>query len=147
MTDLWPTDLGTVTTKSPLTILKEQASLLGAKTKNIVKATVKNAGQVFVPIMPFSYDFILNAPALDNYRYRLFAVAYDVDLYPVRFRVDDAIAKEIGIKPGEEFFATGEEQFIEILARILGSQKTRHVIHAILSQSTDLVEIDGGSSD
>jgi hypothetical protein len=145
MTDLWPNDLGTVTTKSPLTILKEQASLLGAKTKNIVKAKLQKSASNWG--VPFNYDFILNAPALDNYSYRLFIIAYDVDLYPVRFFVDDAIAEEMGIKPREVLIATGEEQLIEILARILGSQKTRHVIHAILSQSTDLVEIDGNSSD
>jgi len=146
MTDLWPTDLGTVTTKSPVTILKEQASLLGAKTKNIVKAKVQKTPSYIVPAMPFNYEFMLHAPALDNYSYRLFVVAYDVDLYPVRFWVNDAIAEEMGIKRGDDLFATGEEQLIEILARILGSQKTRQVIQAILSQSTDLVEIDGVSS-
>jgi hypothetical protein len=166
MTDLWPTDIGTVTTKSPLTILKEQASLLGAKTKNIVKARVQRTKPAITPVKPFNYEFTLNAPALDNYSYRLFGVAYDVDLYPVRFWVDRAIAEEIGVKPPEELSETGEqkptkkrrinrdesliarreEKLIEILARILGSQKTRHIIHAILSQSTDLVETDGVSS-
>jgi len=61
--------------------------------------------------------------------------------------VDGAIAEEMGFKPRGELDATVEEQFIEILARILGSRKTRQVIRAILSQSTDLVEIDRGSSD
>ena len=56
MTDLWPTDFGTVTTRSPLTILKEQAALLGSKTKNIVKASVH---KVPMADSSFYYEFVV----------------------------------------------------------------------------------------
>ncbi len=41
MTDLWPETIGTVRVKSPVAILREQASLLGQKTQNLVQAQVK----------------------------------------------------------------------------------------------------------
>ena len=41
MIDLWPNELSTVDQRSPLTILKEQASLLGEKTQNIVIAVLE----------------------------------------------------------------------------------------------------------
>jgi hypothetical protein len=143
MIDLWPGDLATVTTRSPFTILKEQASLLGSKTKNIVNATVRDAS-VYKDVKPFNYSFFIASPALGNYSYRLFTISYDVDFYPVEFKVDDAIAREIGVAQHgmpiglqEGLIAWQEEEFIRILSLILGSGKTRQVIRAILSHSTD----------
>ncbi len=161
MTDLWPSDLATTTTRSPLTVLKEQASLLGLKTRNIVKAGVRRfqaippppsigylttAKSVPRPDEPFQYAFYLQAPALDNYTYRLFSAAYDVNLYPVRVLVDEDIAAEM-VAGSDEHFANSEEDFKQLLSRILGSQKTRKVINALLSQSTDLVPVSGTSSE
>jgi hypothetical protein len=151
MIDLWPEDLGTTATASPLTILKEQASLLGAKTKNILKAGVTRyerspavisrnvvaAKSAAVADEPFKYAFYLEAPALDNYTYRLFTAAYDVNLYPVRLAVDDDIASELGTFSGLDLIASDEEEFKQLLSKILASQKTRKVVNAILSQSTD----------
>ncbi len=37
----WPTDFGVETEITPLTILKEQAVLLGERTKNVVEARVQ----------------------------------------------------------------------------------------------------------
>jgi len=146
MTDLWPSDLGTVTIKSPVTILKEQAAMLGAKTSNIVKARVlKTVPQSLAGTMlPFAYEFQINVPALDNYTYRLFIIRYDVDLYPVRFAsLDDAIAEEMGVSREQGLSASDAEEFTEILARIFGSQRTRHVVHAILSQIVEPGPVDG----
>lgn len=138
MTDLWPTDLATVTRKPPGTILKEQAALLGMKTKNVVNASVRQAGVDEIPGKLFSFSFLITAPVLGNYTYRLFIIYYDIDLYPVQFIVDDAIAREIGVDQdsGQQLIAAHEEEFIEILSRILGSQKTRQVIRGILSHAT-----------
>ena len=36
MNDLWAEDIGVTTVKTPVAILKEQASLLGNKTQNLV---------------------------------------------------------------------------------------------------------------
>jgi hypothetical protein len=144
MTDLWPVDLAVVTKTSPLAILKEQASLLGQKTKNIVVGKVELSRMAeFVGSRGFTYDFIIVGPALDNYAYRLFAVEYDVDLYPVRFRLDSAIAEELGLPPKEFLIAPDETNFKVALSRVLGSQKSRNVVQAILSQSLGLSSGNG----
>jgi hypothetical protein len=162
MTDLWPSDLATSTTRSPLTLLREQASLLGLKTRNIVKAGVRRYQAVPPPPAggfvatakpaqrydePFQYAFFLEAPALDNYTYRLFSAAYNVNLYPVRLSVDQDIALDLHVSDGDDLIAASEEDFKQLLSKILGSQKTRKVINALLSQSTDLVPVSGSSSE
>ncbi len=43
MENLWPENLTVTGTKAPVIILREQASLLGEATQNIVEAEVKNA--------------------------------------------------------------------------------------------------------
>jgi hypothetical protein len=148
MTDLWPQDLGAAPTSTPLTILKEQASLLGAKMNNIIIASVKRhvlhpsfvsrnvapAKSATIAEEPFRYSFDLEAPALDSYTYRLFTVAFDEDFYPVRFVVDVDIASELGTD-GEDVVASDEEAFKHVLSGILASQKTRKVINAIRAQS------------
>jgi hypothetical protein len=161
MTDLWPPNLATTTGRSPLTVLKEQASLLGLKTKNIVKAGVRRfpatppspSTRFVTPAMPallhdepFQYAFFLEAPALDNYAYRLFSAAYNVNLYPVRFSIDQDIASELQAG-GDDLIAASEEEFTRLLRLILGSQKTRNVINALLSQSTDLAPDDNSPSE
>jgi hypothetical protein len=161
MNDLWPADLATTITSSPITILKEQASLLGMKTKNIVKASVRridihpvttsrhvaSAKTSTAPQAPFNYAFNLVAPALDNYTYRLFTVSFSVDLYPATFSLDDDIDQELGRNDIDGLVAADAADFISHLSRIPGSQKTRKVINAILSQSTDLVRGDGSDSE
>jgi hypothetical protein len=158
MTDLWPNDLATVATKPPLTILKEQASLLGAKTKNIVGASVVRAVRTIDivsamngVVKPFCYNFIITSPALGNYTYRLFVVSYDIGIYPVEFMVDRAIAQEIlgdqADERNQRLIASDEQEFIEILSRILNSEKTRQVIRAILSHATDQTPENAGTPD
>lgn len=150
MPDLWPSDFAAVaTSKSAVTILKEQASLLGSKTKNIVKAYVT---RLSVPVVldspfagystasraePFQYGFYLRGPALDNYTYRLFTISFGVDPYPAKLEVDDDIGKELSVVPGQGIIAADETQFVQVLSDVLASQKTRKIIHAIYSQSID----------
>ena len=144
MIDLWPKELSTVDQRSPLTILKEQASLLGEKTQNIVIAVLANYdmfGPSTVSGYPFKYEFVLTCPALGNYRFRLFSIGYDIYMYPVCFDLDSDVAREIiedtHVEPGKDgtFQATNEEEFIEILKRIFSSRKAVQVIRALLSQA------------
>jgi hypothetical protein len=73
MTDLWPNDLGLVDIKSPLSILKEQASMLGQKTQMIVKAEVDRGNkEIYLrsdlitaeDLKKFIYGFYIFAPFL-----------------------------------------------------------------------------------
>src|SRR5258706_9181785 len=79
-TDLWG-EIAAPEIRIPVGILREQASLLGPKTQNLVEASVKtdwSKGDNFV------HTFLLVVPALDNYAYCLFRVSHGVSLYPVK---------------------------------------------------------------
>ena len=144
MIDLWPKELTVVDQRSPLTILKEQASLLGEKTQNIVVAVLEknpDTRALACKEVSFKYGFLLTCPALGHYRFGLFTVAYGIDMYPVHFHFDSDVAEEIieqtPAKPGKDgsLLASNEQEFTEILRRIFSSRKTLRVIHALLSQA------------
>jgi len=182
MENLWPKDLKAAGTKAPVTILREQASLLGETTQNIIQAKVQRvelpeqhpgsyyetqiAGdydlQTVLPKLPkkhlglkenkiqmdFGYSFYIVAPALGNYRYKLFMVRHDIDLYPVNIYPDDDIMKEVctvlpeqnvWVIQGNEatLVAKSEAEFIEILKLIFRSKRTASIIQALIAQSTD----------
>ena len=62
MIDLWPNELSAVDQRSPLTILKEQASLLGEKTQNIVIAALENIPRVgHSPVSTASFQVRIRA--------------------------------------------------------------------------------------
>jgi hypothetical protein len=95
MDNLWPSDIARVDElRSPLTVLKEQASQLGKLTRNIIVAEVQPIKSVNQPRV--SYYFNIVAPALENYRYALFRIEYDiVNMYPVTISIDGDIYKEM----------------------------------------------------
>ncbi len=144
MIDLWPSELTTVDQRSPLTILKEQASLLGEKTQNIVIAVLEYippAGGWRENNSSFKYGFLLTCPALGNYRFGLFSVAYDINMYPVSFVLDSDVADQLleethfELSENGTFKASNEEEFTGILKCIFSSRKTVRVIRALLSQA------------
>lgn len=144
MIDLWPEGIETNRVKSPVTILREQGSLLGQKTKNLVQGEVmESSGRENL----FVYSFFIVAPALSHYRYKLFTIRHDVSLYPVRVDVEDRIFDEIDSQfqtgrsdpDGEPLLsylqADSEENFLELLREIFKSQKAIQVVTSLLSQS------------
>lgn len=145
MKDLWPSDIAVHRVKSPVGILREQASLLGKKTNNIVQAEV----QILDSIADlFGSALFIVAPALSNYRYRLLLVWHKIELYPAQIFVEDEILSELSpnveikleypeyAREPEQYIAIdSEEQFLNSLEMIFGSNKTRRVITALLSQS------------
>jgi hypothetical protein len=146
MADLWPNDLGLVDIKSPLSILKDQAAMLGQKTQMIVKAEVGRGNLEYYyrtaainkeDLKKFLYEFYIVAPVLENYRYRLFSIIHDVDLYPVEFLLDVEIEEEIIGEEVDLRFALSESQFIDMLGHILNSNKTKKVIRSLLAQSRE----------
>jgi len=78
MDDLWPSNIAETKLVAPVSILKEQAALLGEKTKQLVQGavTTRPDGSMLV------HSFFLVAPTL-NYRYELFRATHDIKFYPV----------------------------------------------------------------
>jgi|SRR5580704_11457978 hypothetical protein len=116
LTDLWG-DLNTAElVPTPVSILKEQAALLGKKTGNLIEARVETSFSGD----GFSHRLLLVAPALDGYTYELLKFYHRAELYPV--------------------FAAGmqlenEEFFKKWLGTKLSSPETHQIITNLLSQS------------
>jgi hypothetical protein len=105
--------------RTPLAVLREQAALLGPKTRNLVEATVVTtvAGDTFYHL------FNLVAPALDGYTYAMFMVTHGIDLYPVQHL-------------GTTASFPSEEAFVAWLRQELSSAKTKRIIANLLAQVT-----------
>lgn len=120
--DLWPKDLGFQKVRTPAVILREQAVRLAEKTNRMVQAEVRQAPNRDL----FEYDFNLCTPAAGSYRFRLFTIQYNLQMYPVQ------ILSEVDGAPKT---ARDEEEFMRVVAQILASDETRRAIAVLGSQS------------
>src|SRR5262249_58474628 len=77
-TDLWG-DIVEAQVRTPVAILREQAALLGTKTKNLIEASVRTSAAGG----EFRHSFRLVVPALDGYTYELFQIVHGVSIYPI----------------------------------------------------------------
>ena len=130
--------------RTPEIILKEQASLLGEKTNQIVVAEVSQAKTSFTYLDPSRYNFYLVAPRLENFNsesfhYRLFAIECPNKFYPVVFHLGKQLQQEFNGK--EKLIAKSEEEFISILSEIFHSERTRQVIGSLLELSEAFVAL------
>jgi hypothetical protein len=118
--DFWPANIGETNLITPLTLLKEEASYLGPKTKQLVKADVSTNtladGQ-------FHHNFVLVVPGLDNYRFGLFQVMHPITLYPL---LVSWINSNVSIGT--------QELFVQKLKEIIGADSTKRIIEALLAQ-------------
>jgi hypothetical protein len=146
MIDLWPNDIAFTGVKAPVSILKEQASLLGEKTKNLLKAEVRlsepdlldtqSVMEKMFGLRQFYYAFYFVAPTLNNYRYKLFTISHGIQLYPVQINIDDDIKFEVlGKNTDGIITASSEEEFIEILKKVFNASKTKKIMQSILAQT------------
>lgn len=150
MKDLWPEDLlSDQLIPGPVAILREQAVLLGQKTRNLIEADVRKVAPLesfaasaartlglAARRYAFNYAFDLVAPALGDFRYRLFHIRHDVPQYPTMFDLDSEFRDELGLQPGQSGFveAADENAFVRILELILQSRRTREVIGTLRAQ-------------
>jgi len=116
--------------RTPVSILREQAALLGKKTKGLVEATVDTdaSGGSFI------HRFKLVVPALDNYTYELFSISNGIDFYPV-----EAYGFQNRLKFGSMVSMStlrSEDEFLDWLQEILSSPETKKIIANILAQAT-----------
>jgi len=116
--DLWPANITESNLVTPVTILREQAALLGDKTKQLVTGEVQTAttGNLFV------HSFCVAAPTL-NYRYELFRVQHPAAFYPLVLTQGQTTTQ-----------LKSEEEFKNKLKEVFSSQLTLNVVHSILAQ-------------
>lgn len=128
--NLWPEDIAVTDAVAPVSILKEQASLLGKRTKNLVEGSVTPSFRDLNLLLrnnKFSYDFDVVAPALNGYRYRLFNVSHGVEFYPLT--IDSAALNT------SDFKVDNEEEFLKALEVIFSLEKTKGIIGSLIAQS------------
>jgi hypothetical protein len=118
-TDLWG-EIEATQIRTPLAILREQAALLGTKTKNLVEAEVNTSrsGETF------NHSLELVVPALDNYTYSLLKISHGVSIYPVTWFSD-----------GKYHRFDTEEEFIKWLGAKLSSTDTKRIVANLLAQA------------
>src|SRR5438067_362556 len=115
-TDYW----GEITkseVRAPVTILREQAALLGTKTRYLVEAHVETVKYG----TSFMHKFNLVVPALDGYTYELFKVSHGIEIYPVRVSTLDVELQN-------------EAEFLAWLGNALSSDETKRIIANLLAQ-------------
>jgi len=119
---LWPEDLVmTADPRSPKSILEEQAAALAPLTHNKVIATVVASSQsTWVTL-----DFVLVAPALNNYRYKLFKVRHKLHPeYPAEIVWDANLTVK------------DEDSLRERLAKIFRAETTSRVLSELMAYGT-----------
>lgn len=137
MQDLWPEDLATVEFKAPVAILREQATLLGQKTRNLVEGRVREvASSDQVPGI-YNYAFEFLSPALANYTYRLFYMQHGVEIYPVNlYSLGEDILAELKVNPKSNGVRVDDEAaLLKALQAIFNTRKTRAIIQSLVAQS------------
>jgi hypothetical protein len=134
--DLWPADLSSSKDlRSPLRVLKEQATALGRKTSGLVEGKTETLlGQpewAEVQGLPGGeksvHSFYLVAPVI-NYRRRLLQVAHSpIEFYPLALRAD--------LENAYTHQVYGEAEFAARLRDLFGDPQTIRIIQALISQS------------
>ncbi len=157
MQDLWSKNIGKSIDNSPVTIMREQAKLLGQKTNNLVEAEVGIGSSTNGK---FVYHFYIVASTLNDYHFRLFTVEHDIEMYPLTIYVDEVLGEELGAGPSKTAAAvlqkqvneiltgagyakpsgqyilaiSSESDFVDNLRKILNSKRSQQVINVLLSQ-------------
>jgi hypothetical protein len=126
--DFWG-EIDAISDRTPLSILREQAAVLGTKTQNLVEAAVETHGRNG----EFSHSLNLVVPALDHYKYQLFSIRHRVaNLYPVF--VGD-VHTNPALEGGREMRLGNEEEFKDWLSKMLSAPETRKILGALLAQA------------
>lgn len=119
-TDFWG-EIVPAGERTPLAIMREQAGLLGTKTKNLVEATVNTNVDSYGR---FIHRFVLVVPSLSNYKYELFRIQHGVAIYPID--IPGPLTPQFETEP----------QFVDWLHSKLSSVETKRIIANLLAQAT-----------
>lgn len=125
--DFWPDISAARPRVTPLSLLKQQAALLGKKTNNLLEGDVSSS----IYNERLVHRFLIGVPSLD-YRYELFVVSHDpVVLYPVKV-VSGPHKTSYGKNPPT---LDSEDAFLDWLKNVLSSDETKRVLGSLLAQT------------
>lgn len=132
MNDLWPEFAPAEGEVPPITILKQQASVLGLKLKNLIEAEVETGAPDYYDQRLLCHTLVLIAPVLNFYRYKLLEVEHSAtELYPATIKASSGDPAN----PISNIKADNQEEFKAALKDIFASAETKRVIENLLAQS------------
>jgi len=114
--------------RTPLSILKEQAAMLGQLSNRLLEGDVTLESN-----SPSKIDAFLSivAPSLGGYSIDIIEITYDIEIYPLRL----IKLLEGSLEEGYEYIIVrNEEEFIGSLKAILSSDKVKRIISSLLIQ-------------
>src|SRR5580698_3909681 len=132
--DLWP-DLNLAAIVTPLSILREQAALLGKRTKGVLIGEVETWGVE----ERISHSFNVAVPSLGDYKYRLFLIQHLPIGYPVYVTAwwqsleDHFSQREKGM---DEKTLADENAFRNWLRLTLHSDEVKRIIENLYAQAS-----------
>ena len=125
----------------PVTILREQATVLGELTENVLSARVRGL-PLPTPDMPgtissnrFVYAFDILAPAMQGYSVTLLYMAHDVGIYPVFVFNVLAHRGQDPLRERTVEVCKSEENFKEVLRQVLTSENVRNALRLLIAES------------
>lgn len=131
--DLWGDEI-TVSVRTPLSILKEQATLLETKTRGILRATVETS----IDETRVNHRLKIFAPAL-KYSIEILTASHDIDfVYPVLVQSEDTVVdiyapRKINLPLQASF----DSEFTELLGTFLTSKSVKSVLHSLIARSNE----------
>ena len=112
--------------KTPLSILKEQASLLGEKTNGLLDGQISIKKQIVDNVI---VSMSIVAPVLGEYTVEIIQIHYGLEFYPVRvFNLID----------NSKVDAPDESSFQTALTLVFRSEEVRRIISILIRQVKSL---------
>ena len=79
----------------------------------------------------FTFEFFISATSAPNYKFRILFLIYEIGYYPLKIVLDEKIAAGIGVE--QNITCKSEEDFKDILGKILASPKVAKVVNSLNS--------------
>ncbi|MFB4325992.1 hypothetical protein RB298_27080 [Priestia sp. BR_2] len=143
--NLWPQFNSFSQIQTPQKILEIQGKKLMELTNGLVYGSVSESmrsadkpmkGESLLALTlsnkdyDFNFRFELASKYLTNYRFQMFIISHNIDIYPLKLKLDPPTAQEIGIE--EVVSIIDEDDFISTLSQIFKSDRVTRIVYNIM---------------
>lgn len=138
--DMWPNDFTVGINRSPKEIVDQQCSYLERATNAVVYAnSYKSKPDPGILIMPGDnsklwYRMDIRGKYLEDYYFRLISYCHGIELYPCDVMIEKSIADDI--KKPTKCSVKNEDEFVELLKLVIGSERLRNIIGSMIKLSS-----------
>jgi hypothetical protein len=137
MKNLWPEEFKELDIPAANVLFTEQGRLLEKITRGLVVGEVRDAEpfRLGFDSNDFAFAFNLVGKFANDYRFTLFEFGHDIALYPVKFSLDDALAKELGIRLTTSTSVKSPQELEAFAERIFKSARVNNIVGSIMKLS------------